>query len=73
MAKPMKQKKRPTEINELANYLVTESAREGEKPDRATDEQVSLIMAESGQKAKTRATPSKKRKTASRKARPKKA
>jgi hypothetical protein len=41
---------RPTDINQLANYLVTESTRESGSPDLPTKAQVSFLMAEMGRK-----------------------
>src|SRR5579863_9525108 len=49
MAKRTEENKSPV-VNELSNYLVTESARELQAPDRQTREQVSLIMTEANQK-----------------------
>jgi len=51
MPKPSKNKKRPTDINPLVEYLVDESVREGGVPDPPTQAQISLLMAETGRKA----------------------
>ena len=47
MPKPTKKRKQK-ETNPLAEYLITESAREGGGPDRSTDAQIELLMTESG-------------------------
>lgn len=54
MPKPIKRKKRAAEVNPLVEYLVDESVREGGVPDRATNEQISLIVAETGRKGEQR-------------------
>jgi topoisomerase IA-like protein len=50
MPKQIKNKKSPAEMNPLVEYLVDESVREGGVPDRATNEQISLLVAETGRK-----------------------
>jgi hypothetical protein len=50
MPKPIKQSKRPTDVNELAHHLVAVSTEENSDTLRPTKEQVSLLMAEMGRK-----------------------
>jgi len=54
MPKPIQRKKRPAEVNPLTEYLVNESVREGGVPDRKTNEQISLLVAETGRKGEKR-------------------
>ena len=54
MPKPIQRKKRPAEANPLTEYLVNESVREGGVPDRKTNEQISLLVAETGRKGEKR-------------------
>lgn len=54
MPKPSKNKKRPTDVNPLTEYLVNESVREGGVPDRKTNDQISLLVAETGRKGEKR-------------------
>jgi topoisomerase IA-like protein len=50
MPKQIRNKKSRAEMNPLVEYLVDESVREGSVPDRPTNEQISLLVAETGQK-----------------------
>jgi topoisomerase IA-like protein len=71
MPKPIKNSKLPAEVNPLTEYLVNESVREGGVPDRKTDEQISLLVAETGRKGEKRrieAMAAKERKSAASKA-----
>ena len=52
MPKQITNKKSPAETNPLVEYLVDESVREGGVPDRATNEQISLLVAETGRKSR---------------------
>jgi hypothetical protein len=54
MPKQIKNKKSPAEVNPLTEYLVNESVREGGVPDRKTNEQISLLVAETGRKGEKR-------------------
>jgi topoisomerase IA-like protein len=54
MPKQIKNKKSPAEMNPLTDYLVNESVREGGVPDRKTNEQISLLVAETGRKGEKR-------------------
>jgi len=54
MSKQIKNKKNPAEMNPLTEYLVNESVREGGVPDRPTNEQISLLVAETGRKGEKR-------------------
>ena len=54
MPKPTKNRKRPAEVNPLVEYLVDESVREGGVPDRKTNDQISLLVAETGRKGEKR-------------------
>ena len=71
MPKPIKNKKRSAEVNPLTDYLVNESVREGGVPDRRTNDQISLLVAETGRKGEKRrieTMAAKERKTAASKA-----
>jgi len=50
MPKRISKSKRPKEVNELANYLVTESTRDGAGPDKEMKEEISLLMADKARK-----------------------
>jgi len=74
--------KPPVKMDELANYLLTEAEREGANPDKATREQLSLLLTEAASKRspktkakkKTKKTHTSRRKTKSRpKAKPRRA
>jgi topoisomerase IA-like protein len=54
MPKQIKNKKSAAEMNPLVDYLVDESVREGGVPDRVTNEQISLLVAETGRKGEKR-------------------
>ncbi len=50
MLKRISKSKRPPKVNELANYLVTESTREGAGPDKEMKEEISLLLADKARK-----------------------
>jgi hypothetical protein len=72
MSKPIKQQKqnRSPKENQLTQYLVTESAREGGVPDAATRAQLSVLMSASELVSEPKPKSRKKRKSSAARMRP---